>query len=274
MSRRARLGVRGACAPEGAGGLARRRDRGFFGPMTLFSPPVEIAAPRPEGLAIDFPPEPLVARPSGALWAPRLRLLAAADLHLGKAGRLARRGAALPPPYETAETLARLAAEVAALDPAAVVCLGDSFDDDAAAAALDAPARARIAAMADGRDWVWIAGNHDPVAPDLPGVAAAQHDAGGLRFRHIAAPQAAPGEISGHYHPKATLTLRGRRIARRCFLHDRRRVILPAFGAYVGGLDATDAAFDPLLGANAWALLLGPRVTAAPRAALTPQAAR
>lgn len=242
--------------------------------MTFFAPPIEDAPQPAQGLAIDFPPEPLVARPSGALWAPRLRMLAVADLHLGKSGGLARRGAGLLPPYETRETLARLAAEVTALAPEAVICLGDSFDDDRAAATLTTAERERIAAMAMGRDWVWIAGNHDPLAPDLPGVAALEYRTGGLTLRHIAAADAPPGEVSGHYHPKATLNLRGRRIARRCFLHDRHRVILPAFGAYVGGLDASDRAFDPLLSANAWALLLGERVTAAPRMALTSQAAR
>ncbi len=233
---------------------------------TTFSPPLNL------GLILDFPPEPLVARPSGALWAPRLRLMAVADLHLGKAGRLARRGAALPPPYETAETLARLTVEAAALAPDTIVFVGDSFDDDAAAATLDAASLASIAALAQGRTLIWVAGNHDPAPPGLPGWAVAEHVAGGLTFRHIAAAEAAPGEISGHYHPKATLTLRGRRIARRCFLQDRRRVILPAFGAYVGGLDAADAVFDPLLAPNACALLLGARVTAAPRAALTARA--
>lgn len=242
--------------------------------MTVFALSVEEAPQPAQGLAIDFPPEPLIARPSGALWAQRLRMLVVADLHLGKAGRLARRGAGLLPPYETAETLARLAAEVAALAPEVLVCLGDSFDDDAAATTLNDAEREQIAAMAAGRGWVWITGNHDPVAPDLPGDSANEHRAGGLILRHSAAPDAPPGEISGHYHPKATLSLRGRRIARRCFLHDRRRVILPAFGAYVGGLDATDRVFDPLLSANAWALLLGARVTAAPRTALIPRAAR
>lgn len=242
--------------------------------MTLFAPPIEDAPQPAHGLAIDFPPEPLVARSSGALWAPRLRMLAVADLHLGKSDGLARRGAGLLPPYETRETLARLAAEIAALDPEIVICLGDSFDDDNASAALTTAERERIIAMAAGRDWVWILGNHDPLAPDLPGVSAPEHRIDGLVLRHIAAADLSLGEISGHYHPKATLRVRGRRIARRCFLHDRSRVILPAFGAYVGGLDASDRAFDPLLSQNAWALLLGARVTAAPRAALRSPTAR
>jgi DNA ligase-associated metallophosphoesterase len=230
-----------------------------------------IDSPLPDGaLALDFPPEPVAALPCGALWAPRLRLLAVADLHLGRSERLARRGGALLPPYETAETLARLARAIAVLDPATVVCAGDSFDDDRAAATLDPAAQAALAAMAQGRRWVWLAGNHDPAAA---GEAAAAFAAGGLTFRHIPDAAAAAGEVAGHMHPKATLTLRGRRIVRRCFLHDRRRIVLPAYGAFTGGLDAADAAFDALVGPDAVAALLGPCVTAAPRAALSRRAA-
>jgi DNA ligase-associated metallophosphoesterase len=214
-----------------------------------------------------------VARPSGALWLPAARLLAVADLHLGKAARYARRGGALLPPYDAADTLARLAAEVAALDPAEVVCLGDSFDEQASAAELDAAQAGALAAMAAGRSWVWIAGNHDPAPHGHGGASRAEHAAAGLLFRHIAAPGAQAGEVSGHWHPKATLAPRGRRVTRRCFLTDGRRAILPAFGAYAGGLDAADPLFDGLLGPQAVALLTGPRVTRAPRAALVPRGA-
>jgi DNA ligase-associated metallophosphoesterase len=217
------------------------------------------------GLPLDFPAEPVTARPSGALWAPRLRLLAVADLHLGRSERMARRGGPLLPPHENEATFDRLHAEIDALRPETVICAGDSFDDDAAAKAMDF---GRLQAMADGRRWVWLLGNHDPDPQAAPGERAREWRAGGLTFRHIAQGGAEPGEVSGHYHPKAALVLRGRRIVRRCFLHDRRRVILPAFGAYVGGLDATDPAFDALLDPGARALLLGARVTAAPRAAL------
>ena len=208
-----------------------------------------------DGLTLDFPAEPLVARPSGALWAPALGALLVADLHLGRSERTARRGGALLPPYETAETLTRLEAEVAAVDPRVVVSLGDSFDDDAAAAALGAEAGARLARLAAGRRWVWIAGNHDPAPRGLPGETAATLRLGGLTLRHIGAPGAGPGEVSGHLHPKATLALRGRRIVRRCFLADRARIVLPAFGAYAGGLDACDPAFDALFPGPALALL-------------------
>ena len=110
----------------------------------------------------------LAARASGALWWPEERLLCVADLHLCKSERLARRGGPLLPPYETAETLDRLAAEIAALAPAAVVCLGDSFDDCAAGAALDPDDAARLVALIAGRDWIWIAGNHDPAPSPCP----------------------------------------------------------------------------------------------------------
>jgi DNA ligase-associated metallophosphoesterase len=210
----------------------------------------------------------LRARPSGALWVAEAGLLVVADLHLGKAERMARRGGGLLPPYETAETLARLADEVAALAAETVLCLGDSFDDARAADALDAAARARLAAMAAGRRWVWAAGNHDPAPLGVPGTHVNEWRWGALTFRHIAAADAPPGEVSGHYHPKATLATRARRVRRRCFLADDRRAILPAFGAYTGGLDATDAAFDALLGPEARALLLGTKVAAVPRAAL------
>lgn len=222
-----------------------------------------------DGFAFALAGVRLVARPSGALWVPGARLLAAADLHLGKAERLARRGGGLLPPYETQETVSRLAAEIAALAPEVVLLLGDSFDDGRAAEALDDDARSRIAALAAGRLWVWAAGNHDPAPLDLPGTHALDWRAGALTFRHVAAPDAPPGEVSAHFHPKATLEIRGRRVRRRCFLADGRRVILPAFGAYTGGLDARDAVFDPLLGPDARALLLGRKVVAAPRAALT-----
>ena len=229
--------------------------------------PTFAAGDAADGLAFALAGETLVARPSGALWAPRPAALIVADLHLGKAERLARRGGALLPPYETEETLARLAAEIAALRPARILCLGDSFDDTAAARALGPALAPRLAAMAGGAAWVWVAGNHDPAPAGAPGDWLAEARLGPLTLRHIARP-GADAELSGHFHPKARVSLRGRRIARRCFLRDDRRVILPAFGAYTGGLDATDAAFDALLAPGACALLTGRRVTAMPRAAL------
>lgn len=211
-------------------------------------------------------------RPSGAAWRAETGLLVVADLHLGKSERLARRGGALLPPYDTEETLRRLEAEVSALRPSGVICLGDSFDDGRAARELPASARARLGRMAAGRDWLWLAGNHDRAIADagLPGRCAADAEIGGVAFRHIAADAPERPEMSGHFHPKATLWARGRRLQRRCALLDGKRLILAAFGAYTGGLDATDAAFDGLLGPEAQALLLCAGVVrSAPRRALS-----
>ena len=211
----------------------------------------------------------LEARSAGSLYWPAERLLVVADLHLGRAERMARRGAPLLPPYETEATLTRLEGEIAATAPATVVCLGDSFDDLEAAAALAPRLAPRLARLAAGRRWVWAAGNHDPGPVGFAGENLASLAVGAVRFRHIAAPLA-PGEaeVSAHYHPKASLCRRGVRITRRCFLVDGRRAILPAFGAYTGGLDVNDPACRRLLGPEARALILGRRVTPVPLARL------
>jgi hypothetical protein len=202
----------------------------------------------------------LALRPSGALHWPERALLAVADLHLGRSERMAREGGGLLPPYETRATLDRLEAEVAALAPRIVLCLGDSFDDLEAAAALSETVRARLDRLAAGRRWIWLAGNHDPGPVELPGSHLAEARLGPLVFRHVAEPAGLPpeaGEISGHYHPKACIAARGRRFRRACFLLDAQRLILPAFGTYTGGLDARHPAFDAVLGPGAVACLIG-----------------
>jgi DNA ligase-associated metallophosphoesterase len=204
----------------------------------------------------------LLARPDGALHWPEAHTLVVSDLHLGKSERMARRGGALLPPYDTLETLARLAAAVSACAPETIVCLGDSFDDVEASEALDAQARALLAGLMAGRRWVWIAGNHDPVPGDLGGGALSELALGPLRFRHIAEAGAALGEVSGHYHPKARLP--GGGAARPCFLVDGARVVLPAFGAYTGGLATQHMALDALMRPGALAVLTGRRAIAAP----------
>ena len=212
----------------------------------------------------------LVARADGALWWPDQRLLAVGDLHLGRAGRGLARGGALLPPYEVRDTLDRLDAALAETGARTLVLLGDSFDDMAAARALEAEAEDRLLRIAGGRRLVWIAGNHDPGPAGLPGSHVAEARIGPLTFRHIARAGAGPGEVSGHYHPKLRLVLRGQPVARPCFLADARRIVLPAFGTYTGGLDVRDAAFDALFGADAVALLTGREVVALARAQLGP----
>jgi uncharacterized protein len=210
----------------------------------------------------------LQARASGALWWPEQALLCVADLHLGKSDRVARRGGPLLPPYETAETLDRLGDEIGALAPARVVCLGDSFDDCAGARAMGEAATGRLTALMAGRDWVWIAGNHDPGPIALPGRNLAELRLGPLSFRHEAQRDAAPGEVSGHYHPKARLPARGAGLSRPCFLADAARLILPAFGAYTGGMRCDHPALLALLRADARAILTGTPCASLPLAAL------
>ncbi|WP_099826696.1 ligase-associated DNA damage response endonuclease PdeM [Oceaniglobus indicus] len=207
--------------------------------------------------------ETLFARATGALWWPAKRLLCVSDLHLGKSERIARRGGTMLPPYETRDTLTRLEAEIATLDPACVVSLGDSFDDGAAAHGLGADDRAWIARLQRGRRWVWIEGNHDPDLTGIGGVHLHSLPLPPLTFRHIAVPGEA-GEVSGHYHPKAVLSLRGKHVSRPCFLHDSNRVILPAFGTFTGGLSWADPVFRTLMRAEATAVLTGPMAHAIP----------
>ena len=200
----------------------------------------------------DFAGTQLSALPSGALFWPSEGCLVVSDLNLGKSERGARGGGALLPPYETEDTLARLDAEIGARRPETVLCLGDSFDDPAAAGALAETHRLWLARLMAGRRWVWIEGNHDPGPVGLGGEHRAELALGPLRFRHIAAPGAS-AEISGHYHPK--LRLAGQ--SRRCFLVGAARVILPAYGTYTGGLGATDPILCDLMGAGAVAVLTG-----------------
>ncbi|MCB1352025.1 MAG: ligase-associated DNA damage response endonuclease PdeM [Rhodobacteraceae bacterium] len=209
----------------------------------------------------------LEARASGALWWPEERLLCVSDLHLGKSERLARRGGALLPPYETAETLARLGDEISRLDPALVICLGDSFDDSDCALALTAREADRLTALMAGREWIWIEGNHDPGPIALGGTHLAELSFGPLTFRHEAAAGAAPGEISGHYHPKIRLAAGGG-LVRACFLVDAARMILPAFGAYTGGLWCDHPALAGLFAPDARAILTGAPCLTLPLAAL------
>lgn len=205
----------------------------------------------------------LAALASGALWWPDEGLLAISDLHLGKSERVARLGGCLLPPYDSRETIARLASDIARLRPAEVVCLGDSFDDDQAARSLPDEARQALLGLQADRRWIWIAGNHDPAPGDLGGLHLDELTRGPLRFRHIAEADST-GEISGHFHPKAVLTLRGKRLSRPCFLADARRIIMPAYGAYTGGLRWTDPVLQRLMGPAARAILTGRQPTCVP----------
>ncbi len=184
--------------------------------------------------------------PRGALYLPDSSLLVVSDLHLEKGSAAARQGRLLPP-YDSLATLDLLAAVVATHRPRAVVSLGDSFHDGHGAGRLPLPFRDRLEALMAGRDWVWVAGNHDPDAPaGLPGAVADEVAVGPLRLRHAPLPGAQPGEVAGHLHPGATVVRHGRAVRRRCFATDGARLILPAFGAFTGALDLRDRAYDGL----------------------------
>lgn len=191
----------------------------------------------------------LFAEPSGALWWPAAATLIVADLHFEKGTSYATRGVLLPP-YDTRTTLARLAA---AIGPRVkrVVCLGDSFHDGDGPERLSEGDAAALRALVERHDWIWIAGNHDPILPAMLGgrTVVGELRLEGLVMRHQAETDAI-GEISGHYHPKSHIDVRGRRLSGACFIHDERRIVLPAFGAYTGGLHVESEAIRALFPAR------------------------
>ena len=206
---------------------------------------------------------PLSALGSGAMYWPEQRLLCVSDLHFGKSERIARRGGAALPPYETRETLERLEQDLNQTGAEVVICLGDSFDDLGAAMALPEAERLWITRLQAGRRWIWIEGNHDPGPVDLGGSHLSELTIGALTFRHIALP-GATGEVSGHYHPKARVNARGRSISRPAFLMDHDRLILPAYGTYTGGLRSQTDVLCELMHPDTIAVLTGATPIAVP----------
>jgi DNA ligase-associated metallophosphoesterase len=194
---------------------------------------------------------------NGALWRDEDRLLIVADLHLEKGSAFARRGQMLPP-YDTAATLAALTAAIFRLNPSCVVALGDSFHDNEGARTLADYDRTALRALQSGRDWIWIAGNHDDdLPPDIGGELAEEMILGRIELRHEPTDGAACGEIAGHLHPAARVAGRGGSVRRRCFAGDGDRLVLPAFGAYAGGLNVLDRAFANLFGESFSAFVIG-----------------
>lgn len=202
----------------------------------------------------------LTALPSGALYHAAARILCVSDLHFGKSDRIARRSGQMLPPYETQATLHKLQTDIDATNPGTVICLGDSFDDLAAAGSLTEDTKLWLLRLQAGRRWIWVEGNHDAGPVDLGGEHLASVNIGGLFWRHIAE-SGAVAEVSGHYHPK--LVLPGNP-ARACFLYDTQRVILPAYGAYTGGLHCTAPMLQALFQRPAYAILTGKTALLAP----------
>ena len=199
----------------------------------------------------------LVPDLSGALYLPDERTLVVADLHLEKGSAYAARGVLLPP-YDSAATLALLGAAIARYQPARVIALGDSFHDRGAEARIDEHCLARLRALQAGRDWLWISGNHDPqISAAMGGAVLDELELSGVALRHEPSHTAATPEIAGHLHPAAKVRMRGRALRRRCFALSATRCVMPAMGAYAGGLNVRDAAFRPLFGTGLAAHLLG-----------------
>jgi uncharacterized protein len=194
----------------------------------------------------------LLADPAGALYWPDEKLLVVADLHLEKGSAFAKRGVLLPP-YDTATTLARLFRLIERYAPRLLIALGDSFHDDDGPVRMAGADRAALAALQHGRDWVWIDGNHDPdLAGGIGGDFADVLALGPLTFRHEPSGDGCDGEVAGHLHPVARVAQRGRAVSRRCFAGDDRRLVMPAFGAYAGGLNVRDRAIFSLFGTLAF----------------------
>lgn len=195
-------------------------------------------------------------RPEGALWLEQSGTLIVSDLHLEKASAYTRGGHFLPP-YDTRATLTRLTALYAELNPKRVISLGDTFHDRGAAARLDEVDRTTLTALVRGVDWIWIAGNHDPAPPaELGGIVREEVDIEGVIFRHEPKP-GAKSEVAGHLHPCARVVGASGSVRRRCFAVDSERIVMPAFGAYTGGLNVMDEAFKPLFPGGLYALVMG-----------------
>ena len=196
----------------------------------------------------------LTADRAGVLVFESVRTLIVSDLHLEKGSSLARRHALLPP-YDTRTTLRRLRLAIERLRPKTVIALGDSFHDPKGSERLCEEDRASLSALQKGRSWVWIAGNHDPeLPPGLGGVRAQDWRHGGVTFRHE--PSAQEGEVAGHLHPCARVSRDGHCQRQPCFVFGAGRLIMPAFGAYAGGLNVLDPAIAGLFtGAPAVAVL-------------------
>lgn len=197
----------------------------------------------------------LVPTLEGALWCQDEATLIIADMHFEKGSAFAARGALLPP-YDTRATLRRLAAVIERVKPARVISLGDAFHDRDAEARMEEADAAALEALVAGAEWTWVLGNHDPAPPKrFKGDVVAAKRVGTLVFRHEPTKGRADGEIAGHLHPCARVRTETRIQRRRCFATDGRRLIMPAFGAYAGGLNVLDVAFSGIFTApTAWVL--------------------
>jgi uncharacterized protein len=211
------------------------------------------------------------ALPEGALWIEDAKALVVSDLHLEKGSSYALRGQMLPP-YDTHAALMRLTDLMLRFSPEIIVSLGDSFHDGGGPVRMDPRDRTLLSVLMSRCDWVWVEGNHDGKAPEtLGGAVRDVLHLGALVLRHEPTAGAAPGEIAGHLHPCAKVAGRGGSVRRRCFALSPDRLVMPAFGAFTGGLNVCDETFAPIFPDGATALVLGrDKVLPAPMQRLLP----
>ncbi|MEM7777168.1 MAG: ligase-associated DNA damage response endonuclease PdeM [Pseudomonadota bacterium] len=188
---------------------------------------------------------------SGALYWPAQRALIVSDLHFEK-GSSGRGNGLLLPPYDTRETLLRLADAIDAYQPDCVICLGDSFHDSDGCARIGDEDLKVLRILQENRRWIWVTGNHDPNvdAYVVGGEVVHEIARGGFTLRHEPYPAPTTHEIAGHLHPAAKLNIHGASLRRRCFVSNGRRIVMPAFGAFTGGLNVLDVAFEPVFGCD------------------------
>ena len=202
----------------------------------------------------------LMALQQGALFWPARRALLVADLHLEKASWFARLGQMLPP-YDSVATLTDLTALTIATGAEEIWCLGDSFHDRHGCERLPVAAREMLTSLTASTRWTWITGNHDPIvgggsfAHHCGGTIVEEAEVDGILLRHEASPAEPRPEMSGHFHPKLRINLRGRRVSRRCFVATDHKLILPALGALTGGLEASHPEIVRAVGSDAQALV-------------------
>lgn len=217
---------------------------------------------KPERFAAeDFRTQPItvcgktfVADQSGALYWPAEDVVIVADLHLEKGSAFARRGQLLPP-YDTRETLRRLADVIDRYEPETLVALGDSFHDCGAASRMAEDDLETLSMLQESCEWIWVTGNHDPEIPrQLGGYVTGDLTVEGIALRHLPTGGRATHEIAGHLHPAARISLNGHGLRRACFVGNGLRLVMPAFGAFTGGLNILDDAFEPMFGADGMAV--------------------
>jgi DNA ligase-associated metallophosphoesterase len=183
---------------------------------------------------------------AGALYWEAEDTLLVADLHLEKGAAFAALGMLIPP-YDTRTTLQRLGKVIREVEPSRIVALGDSFHRSELAENLAAEDLKILTRLQQGREWYWICGNHDPFLPPcVGGTVCTTLTICGVTLRHEPSGNELSREIAGHLHPVARIARRGAVIRRRCFATDGNRLVMPAFGAYAGGLNVLDDAFGSL----------------------------